>query len=125
MNTLDRLIIEEHKGKQIIVVNYNGLKEKEMIELIKKHLELTLVTKLSFLADFTNCYVTHQYMVHARQFVEATIKIVEKGALLGIDPIKSGILKGLIYTYDVNFQAFETMDKAIDFLTSEKEGEKQ
>jgi len=114
-----RLRIEEHKGKQIIVVNYNGLKEKEMIALVKNHLELTLETKLSFLADFTNCYVTHQYMVHAREYVEATKKIIEKGALIGIDPIKAGILKGIIYTYNVNFQSFETRDKAIDFLTSE------
>jgi hypothetical protein len=119
MNTLsNRLKIEEHKGKQIIVVNYNGLKEKEMIELINNHLKLTLETRLPFLADFTNCYVTHQYMVHARQFIEAIKKINDKGALLGIDPIKAGILKGVIYTYEVNFKSFETIDKAIDFLTS-------
>jgi len=95
-----------------------------MIELVKKHLDLTLETKLSFLADFTNCYVTHQYMVHARQYVEATIKVIEKGALLGIDPIKGGILKGIIHAYDVNYQAFESIDEAIDFLTNDKDGEK-
>jgi hypothetical protein len=100
-------------------VNYNGLKEKEMIELIKSHLALTLDTKLPFLADFSNCYVSTQYMVHGRQFVQATKKIIDRGAFIGVDPIKAWILKGIVYFYKVNFQAFESVEKAIDFLSDE------
>jgi len=114
----DRLTIEEHNGKRIIVVDYKGLKEKEMIELLTSHVTLTLDTKLNFLADFNNTYVTPGYMNHARKFVELTKSIVDKGALLGVDPIKAWILKGILYAYPVNYKAFKSSDEAIAFLTS-------
>jgi hypothetical protein len=119
MEIPDRLRIEVHRGRQIIFVDYNGLKEKEMIALVKSHLALTLDAKLPFLADFSNCYVSPQYMVHARLFVEGTKKIIDRGALIGIDPIKAWILKGIVYFYKVNFRAFESVEKAIDFLSDE------
>jgi hypothetical protein len=115
----NRLTIEEHYGKQIIFVDYRGLKEKEMIELVNKHRELTLETKLPFLADFHSTYATPGYMVHAKRFVESTKNVIDKGALLGIDSIKSWILKGLLTMYNVNYKTFETADKAIEFLTNE------
>jgi hypothetical protein len=116
-NVSDRLTIEEYNGRQIIFVDYKGLKESEMIELINRHMELTLETKLPFLADFHNTYATPGYMIHARKFIESTKTIIDKGALVGIDPIKSWILKGLLYAYKVNYKSFETVDKAITFLT--------
>jgi hypothetical protein len=79
----------------MILPGRNG-KENGMIELIKRHLVLTLEKKLSFLADFSNTYVTSGYMIHVRQFVESTRNIIDKGALLGIDPIKAWILKGIL-----------------------------
>src|SRR6187431_1116491 len=116
MHTIsDRLTIEEHNAKSIIIVNYTGLKESEMIELVNRHLELTCQAKLPFLADFQNTYVTPGYMVHARKFVEATKGIIDKGALLGVDRIKSFILKGVILMYGVNFKPFENKDQAIKF----------
>ena len=95
-----------------------GLKENEMIKLVNRHLELTLETKLPFLADFHNTFATTGYMIHARKFIESTKIIIDKGALVGIDPIKSWTLRGLLYVYNVNYKSFETVDKAIAFLTS-------
>lgn len=114
---IDRLTIEEHNGKCFVLVKYNGLKEKEMIELVHSHMELTLQKKLPFLADFHNTYATPLYMIHAKRFVEATKNIIDKGALIGIDPIKAWILKGLLSDYKVNYQSFPNIDKAIEFLT--------
>lgn len=115
----DRLTIVEHYKKQIIFVDYKGLKESEMIELANRHLVLTLETKLPFLSDFHSTYATPGYMIHAKRFVESTKNVIDKGALVGIDPIKSWILKGILIMYNVNYKAFETADKAIEFLTDE------
>ena len=52
----DRLAIEVHHGKQIIMVDYKGLKENEMIELIHANFELVIQTKTRLiLADYRNC----------------------------------------------------------------------
>jgi hypothetical protein len=118
-NSRDRLIIEEHNGKQLIFVDYRGLKEKEMIELVNNHLELTLKTKLPFLADYHNAYGTPGYMAHARVFAERTKGIIDKGAFLGINQVKSFILKGVVLLIGVNYQAFESKDRAIEFLTTD------
>lgn len=114
----ERLTIEEHNGRQIIVVNYDGLKEMEMIELVNHHLTLTLETKLPFLANYRNTYVTPRYMIYGQKFVASTKGVIEKGAFLGVDPIKAWILKGVVIMHGVNYQAFDTADKAIEFLTS-------
>jgi len=115
---LERLTIEEHNGKKIILVNYNGLKEAGMVELIKRHQELALQTGLPFIADFKNTYATTGFMKHARRFVEATKPTNDKGALLGIDSIKSMILKGVLILYRVNYEPFENKEQAIAFLTA-------
>jgi hypothetical protein len=115
----DRLRIELLNGRRIVFVDYAGLKEKEMIELVIKHLELTLRTKLPFIADFRNCYVTGEYMKHGRKFVELTKGIVNNAAFLGIDTIKSFILKGVCLEYGVNYRAFDSKEKAIEFLTKD------
>ena len=115
----DRLRIEVLNGRRIVFVDYAGLKEKEMIELAIKHLELTLQTKLPFIADFRNCYVTGEYMKQGRKFVELTKQIVSKGAFLGVDIIKSFILKGVCLQYRVNYKAFDSKEKAIEFLTKD------
>ena len=115
----DRLRIEVLNGTQIVFVDYTGLKEKQMIELVTKHLELTLQTKLTFIADFKNCYATGEYMKHGRKFVDLTKEIVNKGAFLGIDEIKSYILKGVCLEFGVNYKAFGSKEKAIEFLTKD------
>ena len=112
----NRLKIEVHNEKKIIFVDYTGLKEKDMIELIKMHLELTLQTKLPFLADFNKTYVTTEYVNQARIFIESTKVIIDKGALLGIDKIKAGILKGILSIYNVNYKSFNTKGEALNFL---------
>ncbi|HEY5918842.1 MAG TPA: hypothetical protein VIU13_15605 [Chryseolinea sp.] len=115
----DRLRIEVHNDRQIIWVDYSGLKEKEMIELDIRHLELTLQTKLPFIGDYRNCYVTVEYMKQGREFVELTKEIVHKAAFLGIDKIKSYILKAICSQYRVNYKAFDSKEKAVEFLTKD------
>lgn len=116
----ERLTIQEHNRSQIIFVDYTGLKENEMIDLVNQHLALTLKTKLNFLADFHDTFATPGYMVHGRRFVETTKDIVDRGAFLGIDPVKAWILRGILSDYPVNYKSFESVDEAIAFLTNAK-----
>ena len=114
----NRISIEVHGEHQIIMVDYKGLKEKEMIELQQANFELVTQTKIRLiLSDFRNCYVTPAFVVEAKKFTEATLQHIDKVGLLGIDSVKSWILKGILLTYPVNFKPFDTKEEAIQFLT--------
>ncbi len=114
----DRLIIEEYNGIKIIFVDFKGLKEKGMIDLIDNHLELTLQTRFPFILDLHDSYLTPNVMTHGKRFADLTKTIVDKGALIGINQVKSYILKGVVYFYGVNYKSFNTKTEAIEFLTS-------
>lgn len=114
----DRLIIEEHNGVKIISLTFTGLREGEIIELIQRHMELSLQTRLPFLIDLKGSFLTPNVMVHGKKFAELTRHIVDRGALIGVDRVKSLILKGVVFLYGVNYKAFETREQAIEFLTS-------
>eukprot|EP01136_Pigoraptor_vietnamica_P025530 Opistho-1_new@79625 len=116
----ERLKIETSNNIRYIFVDYTGLREKEMIELVKKHQELTLQTKLSFIADFHKTYATTGYVLHGKHFVETTKSIIDKGAFLGVDKVKSFILQAILLTHNVNFKSFGTKQEAIDFITKDK-----
>ena len=116
----DRLTIEEHNGQRIACVDYRGLNENEMIELTNIHLEFSLNEKLPFLADYHGTYVTPEYMKHGRKFAELTKHIKNKGAFLGVSQVKSFILKGVVIFFGVNYRAFDSKEKAIEFLTNDK-----
>jgi hypothetical protein len=115
----NRLKIETSNNVRYIFVDYTGLREKQMIELLKRHYELTLETKLPFIADFHNTYATPGYMIHARNFIETTKTIIDKGALLGINKVKSFILQEVLLTFQVNYRSFESKQEAFDFLTKD------
>jgi hypothetical protein len=117
-NIANRLTIEEHRNKRFVFVDYKGLREKEMIELENLHLALTLRDKLPFLADYHNTYITSGYLCHGKRFIELTKGVIDKGAFIGVDQIKSWILKGILLEYNVNYKSFENKELAIDFLTN-------
>lgn len=113
----ERLYIEEYNGQRIIVVDYRGLKEDQMIKLANEHLALTLETKLPFVCDTRDSYVTSGFLAAAMNFFEATKYVIHKGAFLNAGAVKGWILKGILLKYKGNFKSFETKDEAMDFLT--------
>ena len=114
----DRLIIEEFNGIKFIYVDFKGLKEKDMIDLIGDHLELTLQTRYPFILDLHDSYLTTDVMTHGKKFAELTKTIIDKGALIGVNQVKSYILKGVVFFYGVNYKSFNTKTEAIQFLTA-------
>lgn len=113
----ERLYIEEYNGQQIIIVDYRGLKENQMIKLANEHLALTLQTKLPFVCDTRDTYVTSGFLTAAKNFLESTKHIIDKGAFIKAGSVKGWILKGLLLKLKGNFKSFDTKEEAMDFLT--------
>lgn len=115
-----RLTIEEHEGKRVIFVIFKGLNENEVVLLLNELEEVCVKTRLSFVADFTDIFITTTIMTRGRKFLEVTRHIVEKGAILGSSPVKILMLKALISLYKINYMFFDTKEEAIAFLTEDQ-----
>lgn len=109
-----------HKGREIILVDYSGLKESEMIALTNEHAALVVAEgkESYFMANYEDTYGTPDYMKAAHVFTKVTKPYIPKGAFLGVRGPKVALLKGVTFFLNVNFKAFSTEEEALDFLVS-------
>jgi hypothetical protein len=116
-NRLKRIV---HHGKDILLVDYSGLKEAEMIDLTNRHRDLVVAEKKQsyFIANYEATYATPDYMKAAHEFTKATKPYIPKGAFLGIKGPKVALLKGVTYFLKANFHSFENEEDALEFLSS-------
>jgi hypothetical protein len=116
MNRITKLLIKE---KEILCVDYSDLKEDQMIALNHKVLELVLADNKSVLIlNIFNerNFLSPTVMRHQRELLQRGIHLIEKVAILGLDPIKRIILTGINLLMRKDFKAFENRDQAIDYL---------
>lgn len=95
----ERLRIIEVDAKHIVLVNYSGLKQSEMIQLTEDHTRLVLdeARESYFIANYANAYGSPEYMKVAYAFTQATKPFIPKGAFLGIHGPKVALLRGVVY----------------------------
>lgn len=115
---MDRITYIQHKGREIICVDYSGCKEAEMIYLTQLHRDLVLKENKPslFIANYENTYGTPDYMKAAKDFTQATNHLITRGAFLGITGAKVYLLKGITFFFNVNFKTFTTKEEALEFL---------
>lgn len=116
-----RLSIQSHNGFEFVFVDYRGLKETDMIKLAGQHADLTILTGLSFISDLNDTYATPAFTDHVKSLVTSTSHIPFKGTLLGIDPVKEMILKGLVMFFGANYRALENREEALQFLMDDSD----
>jgi hypothetical protein len=110
-----------HKGKRILHVTYGGSTgEKELIDYFLCALDMAVKepNKVLNLADFTNTYITSDFLDTLKQKgKDIMIKKFEKIALLGVDGIKNIFLNSyLIFTNQRNIRTFNALDEALEWL---------
>lgn len=105
-------------GKDIILADYSGLKQEEMIALTEKHTAWVLAEAKEsyFIANYVNTYGSPEYMKAAYEFTQATKPFIPKGAFLGITGAKIGLLKAITFFMKANFRACDDEEEAIRFL---------
>jgi hypothetical protein len=117
MRHLERII---SSGKEIFVIDYTGMTEKEMME--KLHAckeEILLENKSCLILTVLNDrnYLTPQFMAYARSETKETMHLIDRMAYVGLSQTKKLILKGYNFLFKRNFLAFDTREEAIGYLT--------
>ena len=116
MNRITKLIINE---KEILCVDYSDLKEDQMIALGYTLLEIVLAeNKPVLILNIFNerNFLSPNLMRHQRELLQKGIHLVEKVALVGLNPMKRIILTGINLLLRRDFKAFDNRDQAIDYL---------
>jgi len=113
----------QHKGKNILLVDYRGLKsEDEMIALLKTmpsyFVDKPMGDELLILVDLTDC-VTPPGLVEAGRRVDEEFvnRYRVKRALLGITGPKVVLLKGFNLFAKHKSEPFDTKEQALRYLT--------
>ena len=115
---MERIQRLQHKGKEILYIDYGGLKEPEMIILIKEVENVILSDNKPHLqlVNMTNAFATSGYMIAAKEFGKNTQHLTHKSAILGVTGVKALLLKSYNLVSGVNLRAFKTIEEAKDYL---------
>ncbi|MBX2967506.1 MAG: hypothetical protein KF845_15295 [Cyclobacteriaceae bacterium] len=122
MERIRKIVIQ---GKEIIAIDYSGLKESEMISLVIEAKGIIIETPQPKLVitSYRNTFVTPAYMRHVEREVEYVGPLILRNALVGLNMPKMMILKGFNLLLGTGFQAFATEREAIEYLIGEPVGE--
>jgi len=109
----------DKEGKTVFVIDYSNCKEAEMLagEAELKERVLHLNKPILLISVFNEyAYVTPSFMRAAERDNVDLGHLLEKQAVVGLNPIKKMILKGFNLLMRRNVRNFESVDEAMEFL---------
>lgn len=108
----------QYKGKEIIYVNYAGLREKEMIEVLGQVEALILSDNKPHLqlVNITDAFATPGYMAAVKKFGQKTQSLTAKAAIVGITGVKALLLRSYNFISGSKLIAFNTEEEAKEYL---------
>ncbi len=117
-----RISWKTYKGKQILYVDYSGLKTDEMIKLLHDSCDVLNTSSggVLLLTNFENTTATTEYMNEVKHLGKDVITVkAAKTALLGIVGVKSVLVQGYaFFTGEKNLKTFSTEQDAMEWLVS-------
>jgi hypothetical protein len=109
-------------GKEVLVIDYSGCKEAEMMKLLNQLKALVYEVpekKRLILSCHSNSYLTTSFLRHAETKTNEALHHIDKLAFTGLDPVNKIILKGYALMFKRNFKVFNTREEALAYLLSD------
>ncbi len=108
--------------REILSIDFSGLKEKQMIDLANESLKVVLEDNHSVFAlttfDSKN-FTTPTVMRHFEDVNRQMLHLIKKQGIVGLTPMKKIILKGFNLILARDFKAFDTREEALSYLTQD------
>lgn len=115
--------IEIHSDKEILVIDFSGHKENEMIEMMIEFRDIIIAGKkpILILGIFNDKnYLTPKFMQAFRKVKrEEVTPFIIRQAVVGLSDNKKMILKGYNLFFNRNIRPFDSRERAIQYLISE------
>jgi hypothetical protein len=112
--------IINHKGKEILYVDYQNLKEEEIIQAMDDATEyaLQLNRPMLRLSNMTGAYAVPNVFKKAKESGKRTEHLTIKRAAVGITGAKKVLINAFNAFTGNNAKAFDTVEEAKDWLVS-------
>ena len=115
----DRIHFIEHKGKQILLLDFSQATAQQMLLLVEyvqitvaKHARESLLT----LADFTGAKIDRTVATRIKEVLTLDRPFVKKTAWVGTEKIPNALLEGFHTFSQRDIVIFKTRGKAMDWL---------
>lgn len=112
----------QHKGKEILQVDYSNCRGDEMIAVFEQARAIVLAEQGQFLilSVFNErSFLSSAFMKHVEREIPLVDMYLSKQAVTGLSSIQQWILKGLNMWYKRQVHSFDHVDQAMDFLVSD------
>lgn len=112
-----------HQGKVIFFSNNKGLKDNEVLENQKKHLEMIQKENINnalSLTDMTDVVVTREVNAEMTRIGKDILKYVKKAAVVGMaSGMKKIIISGFLRVASKPMELFDSIEEAKEWLVKE------
>lgn len=108
----------QYKGKEILYIDYQNLKESEMIEALNEAERIILEdNKLHLqLTNILDAFATPGFMAAAKKFGKKTNPLTDRSAIIGITGVKVLLLRSYNFVSGEKLKDFKTIEEAKDYL---------
>ncbi len=115
----DRIHFIEHKGKQILLLDFSHASAQQM-QLLLEHVRVTVAQhareSLITLADFDGAEVDHAVATKIKEVLTLDRPFVKKTAWIGTENVKRAFLENFHSFSQRDIVTFNTRDEALDWL---------
>lgn len=115
----DRIHFVEHKGKQILLLDYSHATAQQM-QLLLEHVRITVAKhareSLLTFADFTGAEVDRTVATKIKEVLTLDRPFVKKTAWVGTEKIPKALMDGFHQFSRREIVTFKTREEAMDWL---------
>jgi hypothetical protein len=119
----DRIHFIEHKGKQILLIDYTGTTVQQML-LLLEHVRVTVAQhgreSLLALADFTGAQLDRTVATRIKEVLTMDRPFVRKSAWVGTDAIPHALMENFQSFSRREINTFQTREEALEWLVEEQ-----
>ncbi len=115
----ERIRWVKHKGKQILSLDYTGLRDKEFIDFIKKAADYIINLKrhnLLILVNINDTVIGRTAITAFKNNTKAAQPCIKKTAALGIAGVNKFLLQVINRFSGLGVIPFDTLEEAKDWL---------
>jgi len=120
----DRIHFVEHKGKQILLLDFSHANAHEM-QLLLEYVRVTVARHghegVVTLADFTGAELDHSVAMKIKEVLTLDRPFVKKTAWVGAESIPHAFMENFHNFSQREITKFKTRDEAMDWLVSNQE----